>query len=363
MSVEAHTLPAAATPWATLQRWLILIVAAAGVALAAFELYSVYVASGTPIKERLYDGISLVAELTMLCIAWLIAWRAGRSTANLAIGLAIVAVYSNGVIATSLARLGHEEDLLAHVVNTITFILGAGLFVRATQHFPVEVTPERIATSATIWGRWKPLRAVLTVLLKPVWLWIAIPILSLSDNFAGTALIAEIPRLFIIVLGIAYFHINYRGGDADVRRRVLWFLGWAVAGVVTTLLAMAVKAALGGGSSELLRLVLGVTLRVLNDFAQLFCVVAAVFYVGAISPALVIRKTMVFGLTTALLLFVFASVEVFLHHEIVHLLEVTDTFASSLVGGAFGLAFHPVKHYFEHLLERFLARHGKAPRH
>jgi hypothetical protein len=60
------------------------------------------------------------------------------------------------------------------------------------------------------------------------------------------------------------------------------------------------------------------------------------------------------------LLFVFATVEVFLHHQIVHFLHVTDTLASSLIGGVFGLTFHPVKHYFETLLGRF---QGKAHPH
>jgi hypothetical protein len=88
------------------------------------------------------------------------------------------------------------------------------------------------------------------------------------------------------------------------------------------------------------------------------CFAAAVFYAGAISPSLVIRKTVVYGLTTALLLFVFATGEVFLHHQLVHLLHVTDTLASSLIGGVFGLTFHPVKHYFEHLLAKVQGRHA-----
>jgi hypothetical protein len=363
MSVEATTLPTAPSSLETVLRWLVLVVATLGVAIEVFGLFSTWEATGTPLKERLYATISLTAQIALLCIAWLIAWRAGRSVANLAIALAIAAAYFNDATSFLLARLGHEDDLLGNLVNGVTFTLGAGLYVRATQLFPVAITRERIAASPTLWGRWKALRVVFSALLEPAWLWITIAVLSLSEFFHLQSLIAEVPRLVVIALGIAYFHINYRGGDHEVRRRVLWFLMLAVVSVVTTLIAMAVVTALGSAGSEALRLVIGVTLKALENFGQVFCVVAAVFYVGAISPELVIRKTMVFGLTTALLLFVFATVEVFLHHEIVHLLEVTDTLASSLVGGAFGLAFHPVKHYFERLLERFLARHGKVPAH
>jgi hypothetical protein len=40
--------------------------------------------------------------------------------------------------------------------------------------------------------------------------------------------------------------------------------------------------------------------------ALVICISAAVFYVGAISPALVIRKTVTYGATAALLLFTYA---------------------------------------------------------
>jgi hypothetical protein len=340
-----------------------LIVAALGVAFALFALLSLGRAPGLALKQRIDEGIYLVAEIAMLSIAWLIAWRAANGIANLAIALAITAIYFNGALASLLNVLGHGHDTLGEVINRVTFIFGAGLVVRASQQFPEPITPERIAMSSTVWGRWRAARALLTAMLKPAWLWTTIVVLSTIDLIPVLKAIADYARLLIIGFGIVYFFINYRRGDAEVRRKVLWFLAWAVAAAVITLIILAVQAALGSNGSPAVRLVIGLSLRVLENLAQLVCISAAVFYVGAISPSLVIRKTMVFGLTTALLLFVFASVEVFLHHEIVHLLEVTDTFASSLVGGVFGLAFHPVKHYFEHLLQRFLASHGKSPAH
>jgi hypothetical protein len=56
------------------------------------------------------------------------------------------------------------------------------------------------------------------------------------------------------------------------------------------------------------------------------CIIAAVFYASAISPALVVRKTMVYGVTIASLLFAFASVEAFLAERLVDWLDVTDHF-------------------------------------
>ena len=89
-----------------------------------------------------------------------------------------------------------------------------------------------------------------------------------------------------------------------------------------------------------------------NSFAQVFCICAAVFYAGAISPALVIRKTLVYGATAALLLFVYATVEAYIVNVLVAVIGLNDRFASALLGTVLGLAFHPMKNRVEHLLRR-----------
>jgi hypothetical protein len=360
MSVDAATLPSDSTGSQNLQRWIALLGASIGLALCVFGLVSVWASPSGTLETQLNNTTALATEICMLGIAWLIAWRGGRNTPNLAIALALVAIQMNGAVWTALEQLGHANDALAIAVNSITYFLGATLFIRASQQFPQAITRERLAASPTIWGRWKPLRAVLTAFLRPLVLWPVIGAFTLVNTFDEQSLGANLTRLFIIGLGIAYFYVNYRSGDAEARRKVLWFLAWAVAAAVVSLMVMAVATALGNGGSDQLRLVISVTLNLINSLAQLICVAAAVFYAGAISPSLVIRKTVVFGLTTSLLLFVFASVEVFLHHQIVHFIHVTDTLASSLIGGAFGLTFHPVKHYFERLLQKLF---GGKPGH
>jgi hypothetical protein len=358
MSAEAPSLPLQSTRRSNLERWIVLVSAIIGVALGVFALVSLWNSPDGTLRRRLGISITLATECLMFCITWLIAWRGGRNSANLAIALALVAININGALYFSLEQLGHTDDALAFVVNTLTYFLGATLFLRATQQFPRAISPERLAVSPTIWGRRKPPRTLLTWLLKPVVLWPVVAVLTLADTLLPGSLVSQVTRLCIIGVGIVYFYVNYRGGDDEARRKVLWFLAWAVAAAVISLVILAVSAALGRDGSDLLRFVLNVTLSLLDNLAQLVCVAAAVFYAGAISPSLVIRKTVVFGLTTALLLFVFASVEVYLHHLIVHSLHVTDTLASSLIGGAFGLTFHPVKHYFEHLVQRVFG--GKA---
>jgi hypothetical protein len=335
-------------PNAAWQRWLVLIVAPAGIALAVYGLPLIWNTADIALRVRLYDTIASATAIAMFAISLLIAWRAGDSIANLAMALALCAAFVSDTATIALEYHGIEETLSGQIVILVTFILGAGLFLRASQHFPRRLTAEQVGNR------------MLAALLKPVVLWPIVIALGLVATFFEGTPYGIAARLVILVLGTIFFYKSYRTGDADVRRKVLWFLAMVIVEAAFTIVTQVVRLVLGSDAPETLRLVVGVSLFSLNSLAIVGCLFAAVFYAGAISPSLVIRKTVVYGATTALLLFVFATVEVFLHHQIVHFLHVTDTFASSLLGGVFGLTFHPVKHYFEHLLKRYQGGHEGA---
>jgi hypothetical protein len=101
--------------------------------------------------------------------------------------------------------------------------------------------------------------------------------------------------------------------------------------------------------------------NIVNDLIMVICFAAAVFYAGAISPALIVRKTLVYGATVALLLFLAAVVEIYVAHTLIHALHVNDRFASAVLGAIFGLAFHPLKHRIEHVLKRFAPKPVAQP--
>ena len=329
------------------QRWLVLVASTAGIVLAVYCFPLIWHAAEGTLRERLYDTISAASGIALFSICWLIAWRAGDSVANLSIALAFTGIALNDTLAVIIIYRGLEHTLPATIVDTTTYIVGAALFIRASQNFPRRLSAEQVRNR------------VFAILLRPAILWPFVIALSVLGTVLSGTLVSAAARLIIIGLSTTYFYKSYRSGDIEVRRKVLWFLAMAISAAVITVVTATVKLVLGDGAPETLRLVVGVSLYSLNYLSVLVCFSAAVFYAGAISPSLVIRKTVVYGLTTALLLFVFATVEVFIHHQLVHVLHVTDTFASSLIGGAFGLTFHPVKHYFEHLLQRVQGRHGQ----
>jgi hypothetical protein len=280
---------------------------------------------------------------------------------NVSIALALAFVFSNGAFLTLLEELRVNAAIRAPVA-VLTFILGAGFYIRAAQRFPRTLTPDDITSNPTIWGRITPVRVVLIFFLRAPAVWGFAVVAALLTVFVSNPHFGEATRLVIVLMGLVYFYVMYRSGDVETRRKVLWFLEAALATLVIGLLAEGVNAVMHGTGSPTLRVVLSVFINSANSLAELICISAAVFYAGAISPALVIRKTFIYGMTAALLLFTFATVEAFLVNLLVDVTSISDRFASALLGTLFGLAFHPIKNRMEHALRRLgpLARRRTA---
>jgi hypothetical protein len=166
--------------------------------------------------------------------------------------------------------------------------------------------------------------------------------------------------MLITATGILYFYITLRGPDVEARHKVLWFFEAALAAAIITMFAGALDLALGNSVRPDVRTVIQLIFNIATGLTMVICFATAVFYAGAMSPALIVRKTLVFGATVALLLFLFAVVEIYVAHSLIHALNVNDRFASSVLGAIFGLAFHPLKHRIEHFLKRFMTK-DKTP--
>jgi hypothetical protein len=340
-------------------RWLVIAVSVAGMLAAAAALVLIWTATGdTPLPGRINDSTAMGSTLLLVGVAFLIAWRAGDHPPNVAMALALAFVFGNDAFVTLLDEM-HGNVRVRNVVATLTFILGAGFYIRAAQLFPRKLTALDIASSPTIWGKVRSLRAVLIFFLRAPAVWAFVTAALLLQHVAANFHFAEAIRLLIVLMGLVYFYVMYRNGDVETRSKVLWFLEAALATLVIGVLAEGVHAVLHDTGTPTLRVTLSVLIQFVNSLAQVVCICAAVFYAGAMSPASVIRKTFIYGATAALLLFGYAIVEAYVVNLLVEVAGISDHFASALLGTLFGLAFHPIKNRMEHALWRFgpLARH------
>jgi hypothetical protein len=341
-------------------RWSILLAALTGLAFALAQMPFLWTNADLSLGDRLNEGGSALTEAAYFFIACLIAWRGAHRAGNLWIALSLTTIYWNGLLIVLLPPQ-HVPRAVRSVALLLTFFLGAGSYIRASQEFPQTITPADLAESPTLWGRIRPLRMVLTLLLsRPMLVWMAVACATVLNAASSRRTVIEAVRLMIVALGVIYFYVSYRSGNAESRRKVLWFLANAACALMFSLVGIAVRTVLGSSGSALLRTVISVTLNSASHAAAIACVAAAVFYAGAISPTLVIRKTVVYGVSVALFLFAFASVEAFVAEHLVSALHVTDHFASAVIGGIFGLAFHPLRRRIEMVLEKFHPKHRLA---
>jgi hypothetical protein len=337
----------------TAARWLVIAVSVAGMLAAAASLVLIWnTTAETSLPKRINDSTAMGSALLLLGVAFLIAWRAGDHSPNVAMALALAFTFSNDAFVTLLDEM-HGNVRVRNVVATLTFILGAGFYIRAAQLFPRKLTPLDIASSPTLWGKMRPLRAVLIFFLHAPAVWAFVTAAQLLQHVAANLHFAEAIRLLIVLMGVVYFYLMYRSGDTEARSKVLWFFEAAFASLILSLIAEGVRAVLHGSGSPTLRVTLSVLIYFLNSLALVVCISAAVFYAGAISPALVIRKTFIYGATAALLLFGYAIVESYVVNLVVEVAGISDRFASALLGTLFGLAFHPIKNRMENALRRF----------
>jgi hypothetical protein len=340
----------------TAARWLVIAVSVAGMLAAAADLVLIWTATAdTPLPKRINESMAMGAALLLVGVAFLVAWRAGDQPPNVSIALAVAFIFSNDAFAMLLEKLG-VNAAIRQPVDVLTFILGAAFYIRAAQLFPRKLTPNDIAFSPTIWGRIKPLRAVLIFFLRAPAVWVFVTGATLLWEFVRNPHFAEAVRLVIVLMGLMYFYVMYRSGDVETRRKVLWFFEAALATLVIGLIAEGVRAVLHGSGSPTLSVVLSVLINFVNYIAMVICISAAVFYAGAVSPALVLRKTFIYGATTALLLFGYAIVESYVVNLVVEVTGISNGFASALLGALFGLAFHPLKNRMEHLLRPAVAK-------
>ncbi len=343
-------------------RLLVLTASCAGIIAAIVVLAYSWPAPADSFMARLSESASIAVCLLVLVITLLIAWHAGEHAPNMAIALSLTFIYGSIVVALLFDRL-HVVPLIRQFVQLLLFFLGSAFYIRSSQLFPRKLSAADIASSPTIWGKSPPLRQAAASLLHPAAAWAISAIATAVIATTHDAHVFVPLWMAITATGILYFYITLRGSDIEARRKVLWFFEAALAAAIATIFAGAIDLALGDSLTPGARAVIQLIFNILTGLIMAICFAAAVFYAGAISPALIIRKTLVFSATVGLLLFLFAVVEIYVAHSLIHALHVNDRFASAVLGAIFGLAFHPLKHRIEHFMKRFAPKDpgGGAP--
>jgi hypothetical protein len=259
-----------------------------------------------PLVDVLQQAMQAGSTLIFGALALLIVLKAGDKPANVAMALAIAFVFSVDTIYRVLFPFCSDSLSLQHALRTSLFVLGAGFYLRASQMFP------------------RPL---------------------------VRADISSLARIALILIGVAYFHISFRSGDPEVRRKVLWFLLAVLAVALLSTIALGIRTTIGPSMDYEMKATVSLVLSITNTLVLMMCFSAAVFYAGAISPEFVLRKTFVYGATVAVFLFAFSLLQELVVDSLVGNLGVADGLVSAIFATLFGLAFYPVTRRIERLFK------------
>ncbi|MFC1790875.1 hypothetical protein ACFL0I_00190 [Gemmatimonadota bacterium] len=224
---------------------------------------------------------------------------------------------------SAMAEAGAPEWLFS-ASATFAFFLSLAALYRLSRSFPYPRPSSR-------WGRWAP--------------W-GMALVGCGATWAGTPPLT--PRLgMALAFGVAVASLfnwwgMYRAADADGRRRVLWLAQGLVAFAVMAGLQVALVVLV---QTTPLRIPLPgweYWLRLAALFAALGFIAVAVFYRGALDPALVLRRTALYGIGGVVLVFAFTAIEDLTAGWLADRLGLGENAGSWFAGGVVALLLGPI---------------------
>lgn len=281
--------------------------------------------------------------IPMLVMALLIVWRGERTYANRMLALAIALVgLDNGLTLLQENLRSAGPDWLA-ILEQLGAWPASAIYVRASQSFPSSLTIAQLETTpgSGWWTRGR--KALLRLFLSPWRVWASMLLLTQITWLGGDALDAVI-SLLVVLLGAAYWHAQWAAGDDEQRRKVLWILQTALSFALLSLIAMVLSALLTLEGARHLRAYVAIPFNFTAAAVVVGCMAMAIFHAGAVSPELIIRRTLIYGLAVAIVMFVLEMGLHFLVDVTEEYFEISGKLVAAAFGALAGLAFEPVAH-------------------
>ena len=101
---------------------------------------------------------------------------------------------------------------------------------------------------------------------------------------------------------------------------------------------------------------LTVTFQVALQDILVLCLAVAIFYRGAIDPALVIRKSTLYGALGVIFIVLFAGIENLIEETVEQRLGLPGMAGSLIAAGGVALALIPLHNKFRKLLDRYVLK-------
>jgi hypothetical protein len=342
------------------------VVSGVAVLALAQTAYVVWAPSSEAHGTALFGIVLYGCCAASAALALTLVWRSSAASGALPLA-AFLALLASVMSHVGLYRWSTDAHLSSLWVGVLDLALPAAILymtaalVRFSALFPQPLEAADFRSG----GR---LRAFRVAALRPGASW-----LPASALFAAAVLVTVTnpeliryvrPAMLALVLGafvlsVSNLRVAYRAAAPDGRRRMFWVFEGLLATVVIFAVASALRLIqmIGGGTTGKF-----FTVSMIVAFLVLVvCLTIAMFFSGALDPALTIKRTAVYGLLGVALVFVFVAVENTVQDHFRAWLGLSDSSSGIIIGGTVALTVEPIKHQISRLAERMLARWGVVP--
>lgn len=337
-------------------------------------------------------AVSAGTALLACALAALLVWKAAeRADARaLTLFLCFLAIFWGSLFrflkvtvgeGTVNASLSYGDGWVSRTAS-LAFVLAVAAFVRFSALFPRPLTADRLPPAR----RFPALRRLRAAFLRAPVVWgvtaVALIVLELAPpvlaRLAGEPDgPGESAPLFVpVMIGLAVFtyvvlpiaafalgtrnlRASYRGASEDERRRILWVVaGFAVsAWLILGALGLLLGIALLDVELEALGIIVPVAIFI-APLVLVTCAAIGILRSGAVDPALVLRRSTVYGALGVLAVVAFAGLENALSALVEARLGLPGIIGSMIAGALVAAVLIPVRGP----LQRLVARRVQSPR-
>lgn len=377
----------------TLTRLVITAMAVASVTVSVLELPGALALSPEVLRvPRPVIYSQYLIALTSGILALLLVWKSLQLSGVLALTIHLANLSLNHAL---MIDASGSPGLLHRGVFALTAGVAVAAFVRFTSMFPrqptmseMERAKAELPFSAVRWSLraagsrqpaaltrwWRRLQARVVGAPRGVWLagvaygafiyWMhatfgsrhSLVMFRLDEWLARAAWgLHVLIYMTAILIGLSNLRVNYAYSSREQQRRILWLTqGYVSAVFVLILVSAAILSAVVVGSGPVWRIAnwtgfIGWPLAVLT---VLGCLLISVFFSGAFDPALVLRRTSLYGIMVVMLAFIFAGIESLVESRLTARFELPEGVGTWVGGGVVALAVGPIHAWLRRAIGR-----------
>jgi len=227
------------------------------------------------------------------------------------------------------------------VLIVISYALTGTVYIKSLQSFPRQITKQ---DTPSIFPKNKIISGYLNWSIKG-YTWIVFPVIIAVVAFLDVN--NSLIDTFVLLTGLLNLYVNYKKSSPSERNKILW-LFWGLIAYTFLFMLHLILQYITMENPFILRLIFSSIINIVLVFSLLM----SLFFSDAFDTGILIRRTLVDGFLFILIVLIYNTVEHYFLHWLSHELELSDVLLSSLLSGAFVLAFSPIHHKLMHFLKK-----------